>query len=273
MLYAARVGRTSIRGVLKELKDAGVTSLPGTSAEVLVPRVRDRIAGARITTSEWKEVISTAHEVGLPTTSTVMYGHCETAAELAEHLILLRDMQRVSTGSIGGICSESAVGFTEFVPLSFVAADAPMATKRESFVKESVRAEGTRVGTHESAAAAKIPSPMRRGPSGEQVLLLHAVARIALNRDIPNIQASWVKEGPRMAQLLLQSGCNDLGGTLINESISTAAGAKHGQLMKPSQIRALVRGLNPEMAWGDGSADASSASAQPHDGGELRYPW
>lgn len=133
---------------------------------------------------------------------------------------------------------------------------------------------------------------MRSGPSGEQVLLLHAVARLALNRDIPNMQASWVKEGPRMAQLLLQAGCNDLGGTLINESISTAAGAKHGQLMKPSQIRALVRGLNPDMAWGDGQASmgecrgqsegeaaepppssAFDASTDAHGDAELRYPW
>ena len=204
VLYGSIRSRCSIREYLQGLKDAGVGSLPGTSAEVLDQELRDIISPGRITVDQWTEVITTAHDLGIPTTSTVMFGHRETDAQIVRHIALLRDIQQ-STG-----------GFTEFVPLSFVASEAPM------FLK----------GTVEN---------VRSGPTGMDVIKVHAIARIMLNNWIPNIQASWVKEGSRMSQLLLNAGVNDLGGTLINESISTSAGAMHGQLMRPAEFRGMIR--------------------------------
>ena len=204
VLYGSVRSRCSIREYLQGLKDAGVGSLPGTSAEVLDQGLRDIISPGRITVDQWMEVITTAHDLGIPTTSTVMFGHRETNAQIVRHIALLRDIQQ-RTG-----------GFTEFVPLSFVASEAPM------FLK----------GTVEN---------VRSGPTGMDVIKVHAIARIILNNWIPNIQASWVKEGSRMSQLLLTAGVNDLGGTLINESISTSAGAMHGQLMRPAEFRGMIR--------------------------------
>ena len=204
VLYGSVRSRCSIREYLQGLKDAGVGSLPGTSAEVLDQELRDRISPGRITVAQWLEVITTAHDLGIPTTSTVMFGHLETNAQIVRHIALLREIQQ-STG-----------GFTEFVPLSFVSSEAPMYLK------------GTVDG-------------VRAGPSGMDVIKVHAIARIMLNNWIPNIQASWVKEGSRMSQLLLTAGVNDLGGTLINESISTSAGAMHGQLMRPGEFRGMIR--------------------------------
>ena len=204
VLYGSIRSRCSIREYLQGLKNAGVGSLPGTSAEVLDQGLRDIISPGRITVDQWIEVITTAHDLGIPTTSTVMFGHRESNAQIVRHIALLRDIQQ-STG-----------GFTEFVPLSFVASEAPM------FLK----------GTVEN---------VRSGPTGMDVIKVHAIARIMLNNWIPNIQASWVKEGSRMSQLLLTAGVNDLGGTLINESISTSAGAMHGQLMRPAEFRGMIR--------------------------------
>ena len=204
VLYGSIRSKWTIKEYLQGLKDAGVGSLPGTSAEVLDQELRDQISPGRITVDQWTEVITTAHELGIPTTSTVMFGYLETPGQLARHLELIRGIQQ-KTG-----------GITEFVPLSFVHTEAPM------FMKGLVE-------------------NVRPGPSGMDVIKMHAVARIMLNNWIPNIQASWVKEGPRMSQLLLTAGVNDLGGTLINESISTAAGAQHGQLMRPSEFRQLIR--------------------------------
>lgn len=204
VLYGSiRSGRT-IRGYLEELKAAGVGSLPGTAAEILDDELRDRISPGRIRTAQWIEVITTAHDLGIPTTSTMMFGHVETPAHQARHLVLLRDLQRRSGG------------FTEFVPLSFVHTEAPMWQRR------------------------LVPG-LRPGPAGMEVVRVHAAARIVLGRAIPNLQVSWVKEGHRLAQLLLAAGANDLGGTLINESISTAAGAVHGQLVPPGEMRRLIR--------------------------------
>jgi 7,8-didemethyl-8-hydroxy-5-deazariboflavin synthase CofH subunit len=204
VLYGSIRSETSIKSYLTELKAAGVGSLPGTSAEVLDQDLRDKISPGRITVEKWTEVITTAHELGIPTTSTVMFGYLETPIQLAKHMDLIRGIQQ-QTG-----------GITEFVPLSFVHTEAPM------FMKGLVE-------------------NVRPGPTGIDVIKMHAIARIMLNNWIPNIQASWVKEGPRMSQLLLTAGVNDLGGTLINESISTAAGAQHGQLMRPSEFRQLIR--------------------------------
>ena len=204
VLYGSVRSRCTIREYLAGLRDAGVGSLPGTSAEVLDQSMRDEISPGRITVNQWVEVITTAHELGIPTTSTVMFGHKETPAQLSNHMALLRGIQQ-QTG-----------GITEFVPLSFVHTEAPM------FLKNL------------------LPN-VRPGPTGMDVVKMHAVARIMLNNWIPNLQASWVKEGSRMSQLLLAAGVNDLGGTLINESISTAAGAQHGQLMRPSEFRGMIR--------------------------------
>ncbi len=204
VLYGSVRSRCTIREYLEGLRDAGVGSLPGTSAEVLDQELRDRISPGRISVEQWKEVITNAHDLGIPTTSTVMFGHVETNEQIARHIALLRDIQQ-STG-----------GFTEFVPLSFVNSEAPM------FLRGLV-------------------DNVRSGPTGMDVIKVHAIARIMLNNWIPNIQASWVKEGSRMSQLLLTAGVNDLGGTLINESISTSAGAQHGQLMRPSEFRQMIR--------------------------------
>ena len=204
VLYGSVRSESTIKAYLTALKAAGVGSLPGTSAEVLDQDLRDKISPGRITVDQWTEVITTAHELGIPTTSTVMYGYLETPTQLAKHMDLIRGIQQ-QTG-----------GITEFVPLSFVHTEAPM------FMKNIV-------------------DDVRPGPSGMDVIKMHAIARIMLNNWIPNIQASWVKEGPRMSQLLLTAGVNDLGGTLINESISTAAGAQHGQLMRPSEFRQMIR--------------------------------
>ena len=204
VLYGSIRSDITIRAYLTALRAAGVGSLPGTSAEVLDQELRDKISPGRITVDQWTEVITTAHDLGIPTTSTVMFGYLETPTQLAKHIDLIRGIQQ-QTG-----------GVTEFVPLSFVHTEAPM------FMQGLV-------------------NDVRPGPSGIDVIKMHAIARIMLNNWIPNIQASWVKEGPRMSQLLLTAGVNDLGGTLINESISTAAGAQHGQLMRPSEFRQMIR--------------------------------
>lgn len=202
--YGSGLSGMSIRSYIEELKAVGLGSIPGTSAEILDDGVRRRLAGGRITTSEWIEVIRTAHELGMPTTATVMFGHIETAAELARHLDLLRRIQK-DTG-----------GFTEFVPLSFVHGEAPLYLKR-------------------------LLPDVRPGPTGNDVVRLFSIARLVLGASFVNIQTSWVKEGIRTAQLLLACGANDLGGTLINESISTSAGSGHGQRMRPSELRRVIR--------------------------------
>ena len=204
VLYGAVRSRCSIEEFLRRLKEAGVGTLPGTSAEILDQEVRDRIAPGRITVKQWTEVITSAHRLGIPTTSTIMFGHVESNMHRARHLAYLRDLQK-ATG-----------GFTEFVPLSFVHAEAPM------FFSKTV-------------------DGLRPGATGAEVVRMHAIARIMLNGHISNIQCSWVKEGPKMAQLLLAAGCNDVGGTLINESISTSAGASYGQLVPPSELRRWIR--------------------------------
>jgi FO synthase subunit 2 len=203
VLYGATRSRCSIPEYLARLQAAGVGSLPGTSAEVLDQELRDLISPGRIKVSQWLEVIRSAHELGIPTTSTIMYGHVETARHRAAHLGLLREVQK-ETG-----------GFTEFVPLSLIHDEAPMYRK------------GTVAG-------------VRPGATGEEVLKMHAVARLMLYPHIKNIQVSWVKEGMKLAQLCLNAGANDLGGTLINESISTAAGATQGQLVPPRELRRWI---------------------------------
>ena len=202
--YGAERRGVPIREFLAELREAGLGSLPGTSAEVLDDELRRRIAPGRITTAEWIDVIQSAHRLGLPTTSTLMYGHVESDEQRVRHLDRLRTIQ-LETG-----------GFTEFVPLSFVHQEAPMHVKHY------------------------LPD-LRPGPTGNEVARLYAIARLILGHTIGNIQVSWVKDGLRMAQWLLSCGANDLGGTLLNESISTAAGAAHGQFQAPAELRRIIR--------------------------------
>jgi len=204
ILYGATLSNRSIEDYLMALKDVGLGSMPGTSAEILDDRIREIISPGRISTRDWITVIRTAHKLGIPTTSTIMYGHIETALDRARHLELLRTIQK-ETG-----------GITEFVPLSFIATEAPMVKKS---LAPGVRTNVTR----------------------EDVLRMYAVARLMLDPWIPNIQATWVKQGPQLARECLQAGANDFGGTLMNESISTSAGAPHGQFLHPAELRSWIR--------------------------------
>ena len=207
ILYGASRSKVSIEEFLHRMKDAGVDTLPGTSAEILNQKLRDVISPGRITVKDWERVIKSAHKIGIRTTSTMMFGHLETLEDRVEHIAKLREIQKETKG------------FTEFVPLNFIHSEAPM-------YKHNL---------HEG---------IRKGGSGNDVLLTHAIARIMLNNHINNLQMSWVKEGQKMSQLLLMWGANDFGGTLINESISTSAGSEFGQLLKPKEIRRMVREIN-----------------------------
>ena len=204
ILYGAARSETTIEEFLKRMKEAGVGTLPGTSAEILDQELRDKISPGRISVENWEKVIKTAHKMGINTTSTMMFGHLETIEDRVKHIVKLRDIQK-ETG-----------GFTEFVPLNFIPSEAPMYKQQ----------------LHEG---------IKQGASGNDVLLTHAIARIMLNNSVDNIQMSWVKEGQKMSQLLLKWGANDFGGTLINESISTSAGSEHGQLLKPKEIRRMIK--------------------------------
>ncbi|NIM25541.1 MAG: 5-amino-6-(D-ribitylamino)uracil--L-tyrosine 4-hydroxyphenyl transferase CofH [Nitrosopumilaceae archaeon] len=204
ILYGATRSNTTIEDYLKRLKESGVDTLPGTSAEILDQKLRDKIAPGRISVNDWINVIKTAHKIGINTTSTMMFGHIETPKDRVEHIAKIREIQKETRG------------FTEFVPLDFIHSEAPMYKHQ----------------LHEG---------IRQGGSGKDVLLTHGIARIMLNNYIDNIQMSWVKEGQKMSQLLLMWGANDFGGTLINESISTSAGSEHGQLLRPREIKRVVR--------------------------------
>ena len=196
---AATLG-ISVEAFLRQLKDAGLGSLPGTAAEVLDDEVRAILCPDKVNTGEWLDVIETAHRVGLKTTATIMFGHVDRPIHWARHLLRIRDLQ-ARTG-----------GFTEFVPLPFVAMEAPLYRKGRA----------------------------RRGPTFRESILMHAVARLVLSPLIVNIQASWVKMGADGVVACLNAGVNDLGGTLMNESITTAAGASHGQETSPREMIARI---------------------------------
>ncbi len=199
---AATLG-LSLREFLSQLKDAGLGTLPGTAAEILDDETRAIICPDKINTGQWLEVLRTAHQLGLRTTSTIMYGHVERPINWARHLMRLRALQ-AETG-----------GITEFVPLPFVHMEAPMYLRGQA----------------------------RKGPTLREAVLMHAVARLVLHPLITNIQTSWVKMGPDGAALCLNAGANDLGGTLMNESISRAAGTQHGQEFPPEAMEHLVRSI------------------------------
>jgi FO synthase len=190
----------SLEEFLTELKRVGLGTLPGTAAEILDDEVRATLCPDKIKSGEWLEVMRIAHRTGLRTTATIMFGHMERPVHWARHLLRIRELQ-AETG-----------GFTEFVPLPFVHMEAPIYLKGRA----------------------------RRGPTFREAILMHAVARLTLHPIIPNIQASWVKLGPEGVKVCLRAGVNDLGGTLMNESISRAAGATHGQEMTPAMMEELI---------------------------------
>jgi len=199
----ARRLREPLGAYLLRLKGVGLGTLPGTAAEILDDSVREVLCPDKITTSEWLDAHEAAHEVGLRSTITIMFGHLEQPVHWARHLVRTRDLQK-RTG-----------GFTEFIPLPFVHMASPIYLKRRA----------------------------RRGPTWREVVLMHAVGRIAYHGWVSNVQASWVKLGVRGAQQLLQAGVNDLGGTLMDENISRAAGAAHGQGITEDDFRAIVEPL------------------------------
>ncbi|MEO6093586.1 MAG: 5-amino-6-(D-ribitylamino)uracil--L-tyrosine 4-hydroxyphenyl transferase CofH [Novosphingobium sp.] len=196
----ARTLGLTIRDYLQSLKDEGLGSLPGTAAEILCDDIRAQICPDKVTTSEWLDVVGTAHRIGLPTTSTILFGHLERPEHWARHLLALRRLQ----GETGG--------FTEFVPLPLIHMEAPFYRRGQS----------------------------RKGPTWREAVMMHAVARLVLHTRIDSIQCSWVKLGVEGAATVLAAGANDLGGVLMNESISRAAGAAHGQDVSVDDLRAAA---------------------------------
>jgi FO synthase subunit 2 len=203
IFYGSKKAELEVEDTLKMLKKAGLGSMPGTAAEILNDDIRDIICRGKLSTAEWIDVIETAHNTGVPTTCTMMYGHVENINHRIEHLEILRNIQK-KTG-----------GFTEFVPLTFMHKNAPI----------------FRSG---------ISSP---GTTGADDLRLYAVSRLMFGDLLKNIQASWVKLGFKFAQFCLMSGANDLGGTLGEESISKSAGASYGESTHPSELERAIKDI------------------------------
>ena len=201
--YGAVKSKLSYRDFLSDLKDCGLGSMPGTAAEILDTEVRQKLTKNKLSADCWEEIIRTAHDVGIPSTATIMYGHVDEPKHWAAHIALLREIQK-DTG-----------GFTELVPLSFVHTDSPL------FLNN--------------------PNSVRPGPTDHEVDLMHSISRIMLNGFIDNIQVSWTKLGAERARNMLSLGVNDLGGTLMNESISRSAGSKHGQEITAAELCEIIR--------------------------------
>jgi FO synthase len=213
---------------LATLKTAGLGTLPGTAAEIRDDEVRAVLCPDKIGTDRWLDVMRIAHGVGFKTTSTIMYGHIERYEHWARHLLRIRALQ-IETG-----------GFTEFVPLPFVHMEAPIYLKGRA----------------------------RRGPTFREAVLMHAVSRLALHPVLTNIQTSWVKMGPEGVKVCLESGANDLGGTLMDETITRSAGAVHGQEMTPARMESIIRsiGRTPRQrttTYGDAPEERYAASFAP----------
>ncbi len=203
IFYGAGKAGITIKECLKLLKKAGLDSMPGTAAEILNDDIRSIICPEKLKTSQWIDVIETAHKVGIPTTCTMMYGHVENVSHRVEHLEILRNIQ------------SKTAGFTEFVPLTFMHQNAPI-------YKQGISSPGT---------------------TGTEDLKLYAVSRLMFGDMIRNIQVSWVKLGFKFAQVCLTAGCNDLGGTLGEENISKSAGAQHGVYTPPEHLQYIIKDL------------------------------
>jgi FO synthase len=199
--HGAASSGLDVPSYLRRLKLAGLSTLPGTAAEILDDEVRATLCPDKLRTQEWLDIVAAAHEVGLRTTATIMFGHMERPQHWARHLLRIRELQQ-RTG-----------GITEFVPLPFVSMEAPLYRKGRA----------------------------RPGPTFREAVLMHAVSRLALHPVISNIQVSWVKMGEAGVKAALAAGANDLGGTLMNESISRAAGASHGQEWSPENMERVIR--------------------------------
>ena len=193
----------ALRDYLRMLKEEGLGSIPGTAAEVLDDRIRQQLSPNKLPVARWVEIIRTAHELGIPSTSTMMYGHVEEPADWVRHICLLRSIQK-ETG-----------GFTEFVPLGFIH-------------------ENTRLYRHGGA---------RPGARREEHLRVHALARVLLHGAIRNVQVSWVKMGFELSLACLNAGANDFSGTLMEENISKAAGATFGEYVSPEEFRRMIRSI------------------------------
>ncbi len=201
--YGAKLMGRTIRDQLRALRDAGLDTIPGTAAEILVDEVRRRMSPYKLPVAEWVEVITKAHRLGIPSTATIMFGHIEERRHWSRHLGVLRSIQK-ETG-----------GFTEFVPLAFVHTLTPL----------------------------YLAGGCRPGPTAEEKIKMYAVSRLFLRGWIENIQVSWPKLGPALAQACLDAGANDFGGTLMEESISRMAGAGHGQYVSPDAFKEMIHGM------------------------------
>lgn len=201
IFYAAKFSDINTENALHDLKKAGLDSLTGASAEILVDSVRSKICPNKPSTIEWVNIIKEAHKLDIPTTSTIMYGTIETWEDRIDHLLILREIQRETNG------------FTELVPMTFLN-------------------KNNKVGLESS------------GSSGIDDLKLHAIARIILSNDIPNIQASWIKLGTKLAQIALVCGANDLGGTMMEDKISIAAGASYGEHLPKEEMFKIITDID-----------------------------
>jgi len=202
--HAAHISGIPVSEALRRLKSSGLDTMPGTAAEILSDRVREIICPLKIKTGEWIEVVRQAHAAGIPTTATMMYGHVETPEERIDHMLIIRDIQK-ETG-----------GITEFVPLPFMPYNNPVG---EKMIKEG-----------------------RYATPGLEDLKNYAISRVLFHGHVDNIQASWVKLGKKFAQFALHCGVNDLGGTLMEESISKSAGACHGEMITAEELEWMIHG-------------------------------
>ena len=202
--HASRISKISVKEALRRLKRSGLDTMPGTAAEILSDRVRKIICPAKLKTAEWVDVVKQAHAAGIPTTATMMYGHVETPEERIDHMLIIRDIQNETEG------------ITEFVPLPFMPYNNPVG---EKMIREG-----------------------RYATPGLEDLKIYAVSRILLHGYVDNIQASWVKLGKKLAQFSLHCGVNDLGGTLMEESISRYAGACHGEMITVDELEWMIHG-------------------------------
>lgn len=200
VFYAARSSGVSTEEALQAFKGAGMDTMTGASAEILVDSVREKICPKKVTVAEWVRIITEAHRLGIPTTSSMLHGTVETWEDRIDHMLLIRDIQR-KTG-----------GFTEFIPLTFM---------------------------HENNQLSGVST----GASGMEDLLVHALARIIFGREVPNIQASWTKMGVKLSQVTLCCGANDFGGTMMEDLITVAGGARHGDNLTKEQIRSAIRAI------------------------------